>query len=111
MQLDSMKTPLRVAVIVLLGGVAFLLLQRFGPGAAQRRGMRAAEEYKAVLVPRVVVDPRFREVELGVMTHPSLRVYGTVPDQRAAEDLKALCKTPEGAPFFVHVQVKIAELK
>ena len=98
----------RLIVILVLAIVALVLAEWYGPGGVQRRGMRAADRLRQSLAPALAADPRFAAVETVVVTHPSLRVYGEVPDAKALEDLKALAQAPPNAPFIVFFQVKIA---
>src|SRR5688500_4628838 len=99
----------RLLVILVLAGVVLILAERYGPGGVQRRGMRAADRFRASITPALTSDPRFAAVDTMVVTHPSLRVYGEVPDGKALEDLKALAKAPPNAPFIVFFQVKVVD--
>ncbi len=99
----------RLIVILVLAVVALVLAERYGAGGVQRRGMRAADQLRESIAPSLAADPRFAAVETMVMTHPSLRVYGEVPDAKALEDLKSLAQAPPNAPFIVFFQVKVAE--
>ena len=53
-------------------------------------------------------DPRFAAVETSIMTHPSLRAYGEVPDEEALQDLQQLMQAPPNADFHVIIDVKVA---
>lgn len=91
----------RVLTIVAVGTALLLLAEAFGPGGAQRRGLKAAHSFRQRIAPALAGDARFAAVETRVMTHPSLRVYGEVPDEAALSDLRRLVQTPPDAPFRV----------
>lgn len=101
----------RRPLIILVVGVAMLVLaEAFGPGGVQRRGMKAAQSFRQSIAPALAADPRFAAVKTTVITHPSLRVYGEVPDETALADLQRLVQAPADAPFRVVVHAEVRDL-
>jgi hypothetical protein len=101
--------PRRLVVILAIGIVLFAWMALDGPGARQRRGMKAAHEMAERLKPVLASDARFATVELRVSTVPSLLVHGEVADQSALDDLKKLIVLPANAEFGLTWLVKIKE--
>jgi hypothetical protein len=94
-------------IILALGAVALTWGLLDGPAARQRRGAAQARTFEASVRAKVAADPRFASVDMGLTTHPALRVYGEVPDERALRDLNALLAAPADASFRVMVNVKV----
>ena len=99
----------RLVVILVVAVIVLLLAEWYGPGGVQRRDMRAANQFRQTIAPALASDARFSAVKTDVITHPSVRVYGEVPDARALEDLKGLVQAPPDAPFGVFFRVDVAE--
>ncbi|HEX8522441.1 MAG TPA: hypothetical protein VF669_09305 [Tepidisphaeraceae bacterium] len=100
----------RLLIILVVGAAILLLAETLGPGGVQRRGMKAAESFRQSIAPSLAADPRFARVETSVMTHPSLRVYGEVPDETALSDLQRLVQAPADAPFRVILHAKVRDI-
>jgi hypothetical protein len=94
-------------IILALGAVALTWGLLDGPAARQGRGAAQARAFEAIVRPKVAADPRFASVDMGLTTHPALRVYGEVPDERALLDLNTLLVAPTDASFRVMVNVKV----
>lgn len=97
----------RLLIILVVGAAILVLAEAFGPGGVQRRGMKAADAFRQSISPALAADPRFAAVETSVMTHPSLRVYGEVPDDAALADVQRLVQAPMDARFRVSMDVKV----
>ena len=98
----------RLGIIVTVGVCVLILAELYGPGGRQRRGEKAAEQLRASIAPLLASDPRFAAVEAWVMTHPSLRFSGDVPNAKALEDLKSAIHLPPHAEFRIIWHVHIA---
>jgi hypothetical protein len=94
-------------IILALGAVALTWGLLDGPAARQRRGAAQAQAFEASVKPQVSADPRFALIDMGLTTHPALRVYGEVPDEQALRDLNALLVAPADASFRVMVNVRV----
>ena len=102
-----MNQPKRLLLILVMGGILAVLANLYGPGGAQRRGMRAAAAHREHIVPAVEADPRFSNVRLAVTTHPGLLALGSVPDSQALTDLERRLQPPDGSEFQLMISVKI----
>jgi hypothetical protein len=98
----------RLTIILVIGVIALIWGWLDGPAARQKRGMKAAYVLKLALDPKLAGDPRFADVSLGVMTYPALTVRGTVPDGRAARELKAIVVVPPDAEYRLIFDVRVA---
>lgn len=97
---NGQQVARRLLIIISISLPIIILADIYGPGAQQQRGMREARQFQESIAPKLAADPRFSAVESGVMTHPSLRFYGEVPDERALHDLNELTTPPPAARFF-----------
>ena len=97
----------RVLTIILTGVAVLAVAELFGPGGRQRRAAGHMHAFTAKVLPLVQADPRFASVDVGSMTHPSLRVTGAVPDDKSLADLKAILTPPPGADFWTRFEVSV----
>lgn len=94
-------------LILAVGAVALALGAAFGPAAMQRKGLAEARTMLDHVQPRIDADPRFKHVNLGIMTHPALVVSGDVDDETSLRDLKAIVIAPERSHFHVIWRVRL----
>lgn len=98
----------RLIIILVIGGIAFLLAERFGPGGRQRRGAREMHVFLERITPVISNDARFADVHTTTRTNPALVVSGVVNDAAALRDLTQICQAPPDSQFHVLMQVKVA---